>query len=158
MSTLGIALLTSGLTVLVTLIVTHLFNAVVAAPKKIRKQQEEKREEILNAIADVKLSLEGRLEESDKLQQIYQEEIRSDVELLKQGMQATLKNDLKVRYENWLKKGYAPMDARDDLEKMYQVYHGLGKNGVLTKLHDRFMDLPLEKPSKSIRIEEKEIA
>ena len=66
-------------------------------------------------------------------------------------MQATLKNELKIRYENWLKKGYAPIDAKDDLERMYQIYHGLGKNGVLTKLHDQFMDLPLEKPRKQYK-------
>ena len=35
-----------------------------------------------------------------------------DIRLLMRGVQALLKNDLKVRYDYWLDQGYAPEDAR----------------------------------------------
>ena len=38
------------------------------------------------------------------------------------------------------------MDSRDDLENMYQAYHGLGGNSVITELRERFLKLPLQKP------------
>lgn len=36
------------------------------------------------------------------------------------------------------------MDARDDLEKMYQAYHKLGANGVMDAIRKQFMDLPIK--------------
>ena len=67
-----------------------------------------------------------------------------DVRLLKRGIQALLKNDLKVRYDYWIDQDYAPEDAREDLEAEYRVYHALGKNGVMDGRRKKFLDLPLE--------------
>ena len=64
--------------------------------------------------------------------------------LIKKGIQALLKNDLKVRYDYWLDKGYAPEDAREDLEAEYQIYHALGKNGVMDDRRNRFLAQPKE--------------
>ncbi len=69
----------------------------------------------------------------------------ADLQLIKKGIQAILKNDLKVRYEHWIDAGYAPDDARDDLEAEYKVYHSLGKNGVMDGRRARFLSLPTEK-------------
>ena len=65
-----------------------------------------------------------------------------DQQLIKKGIQALLKNDLKVRYDYWLEHGYAPEDARDDLEAEYRIYHSLGKNGVMDSRRKRFLNLP----------------
>ena len=67
-----------------------------------------------------------------------------DVRLLKRGIQALLKNDLKVRYDYWLDQEYAPEDAREDLEAEYLVYHSLGKNGVMDGRRARFLNLPTD--------------
>ena len=67
-----------------------------------------------------------------------------DVRLLKRGIQALLKNDLKVRYDYWLDQEYAPEDAREDLEAEYLVYHSLGKNGVMDGRRAKFLDLPTD--------------
>ena len=67
-----------------------------------------------------------------------------DILLLKKGIQALLKNDLKVRYDFWLDQGYAPEDAREDLEAEYCIYHALGKNGVMDGRRAKFLDLPTE--------------
>lgn len=69
-----------------------------------------------------------------------------DVRLLKKGIQALLKNDLKVRYDYWLDQGYAPEDAREDLEAEYRIYHSLGKNGVMDSRRSNFLDLPKDPP------------
>ena len=70
----------------------------------------------------------------------------ADRQLLKKGIQALLKNDLKVRYDYWMEAGYAPEDAKDDLESEYQIYHSLGKNGVMDSRRERFLKLPTEPP------------
>lgn len=70
----------------------------------------------------------------------------TDQKLIKKGIQALLKNDLKVRYDYWLDQGYAPDDARDDLEAEYCIYHALGKNGVMDGRRKKFLDLPNETP------------
>lgn len=67
-----------------------------------------------------------------------------DILLLKKGIQALLKNDLKVRYDYWLDQKYAPEDAREDLEAEYRIYHALGKNGVMDGRRAKFLDLPTE--------------
>lgn len=69
-----------------------------------------------------------------------------DLRLLKKGIQALLKNDLKVRYDYWIEEGYAPEDAREDLEAEYRIYHSLGKNGVMDGRRSRFLDLPTDTP------------
>ena len=67
-----------------------------------------------------------------------------DFLLLKKGIQALLKNDLKVRYDYWLDQEYAPEDAREDLEAEYRIYHALGKNGVMDSRRANFLALPTE--------------
>ena len=67
-----------------------------------------------------------------------------DMHLLQKGIQALLKNDLKVRYDYWLDQEYAPEDAREDLEAEYRIYHALGKNGVMDGRRAKFLNLPHE--------------
>lgn len=142
----------------VTLIVTALVNWFLNRPKKIKEQREQDKQER----QELKDKQEELLELLKKLQQTQNAEheavskerteilqrlgdIQNGNHLLKKGVQILLKNELKLRYEHWLKKGFAPVDAKDDLEKMYQVYHTLGQNGVLTATHDRFLLLPDER-------------
>ena len=73
---------------------------------------------------------------------------KEDFRLLKKGIQALLKNDLKVRYDYWLEREYAPEDAREDLEAEYRIYHSLGKNGVMDGRRAKFLDLPYENEEK----------
>ena len=72
-----------------------------------------------------------------------------DILLLKKGIQALLKNDLKVRYDYWLDQEYAPEDAREDLEAEYRVYHSLGKNGVMDSRRTNFLELPIDPPEET---------
>ena len=72
-----------------------------------------------------------------------------DMRLLKKGMQALLKNALKVRYDYWLDQKYAPEDAREDLEAEYRVYHSLGENGVMDGRRAKFLNLPTDAPAET---------
>lgn len=77
-----------------------------------------------------------------------EEQIIDDLNLLKKAIQVLLKNDLKVRYDYWIDLGYAPEDAKDDLEKEYIIYHGMGKNGVMDGRRAKVIKLPTEPPEK----------
>ena len=118
--------ITAIITTAVTLIVTLLFNKLVSVPQK--------RTDRLKAVEH------SRKEDLKR--------IETDLTLLKLGVQSMLKNDLKVRYKKWIALGYAPEDAKDDLEDMYQVYHGLGKNGVMDSHRETFLGLPDKPPIK----------
>lgn len=109
---------TSAITVLIGLTVTAVFNGVINLPKK--KKAEEKKKQEVEAKRD------------------------ADTQLIKKALQVILKNHLKVRYEHWIEQGYAPNDARDDLEAEYRIYHSLGKNGVMDSRRARFLSLPTE--------------
>ena len=108
----------TAITVLMGLIITAVFNGIINLPKK-KKAEEKKRQE----------------EEAKR---------EADMQLIKKALQVILKNHLKVRYEHWIEQGYAPNDARDDLEAEYTIYHSLGKNGVMDSRRARFLSLPTE--------------
>lgn len=84
-----------------------------------------------------------------KKRKAEEEKKEDDRQLIKKGLQALLKNDLKVRYDYWLEQGYAPDDARDDLEAEYRIYHALGKNGVMDGRRNRFLNLPSVPPKET---------
>lgn len=61
------------------------------------------------------------------------------------GVQALLRDRMLHSYNKYIDQGYAPIFAKENFENMYQQYHGLGGNGVMTQLHVEFMELPTEK-------------
>lgn len=69
-------------------------------------------------------------------------------ESLKLGVQALLRDKLYDKYDKYTEMGYAPIRARENFENIWQQYHNLGKNGVMDDIHNRFMELPTEKPEK----------
>lgn len=74
---------------------------------------------------------------------------RSDkYESLKLGVQALLRDKLYDKYDKYTELGYAPIRARENFENIWLQYHNLGKNGVMDDIHNRFMELPTEKPEK----------
>lgn len=153
---LGSTLLTTGLTCFVTLLVTYMFNKFTNR-SKVRQEREEKAAQIRKKeLNDVEERLSAAIQEV-RDERIKEREAcgKDHIELMKvvnklstdnsaqnKGLQAVLKDLLKVRYLKWIGAGYAPMDAKDDLEKMYQAYHGLGANGVMDALRAEFLELP----------------
>lgn len=150
------AILTAAGTCFATLLVTYFFNLWANRPKR-KKEEEAKRKQELEEIKNELLS---------KIEEVKQERIaereacgKDHLGLVKMvteiqnsnhaqniGLQAVLKDLLKIRYLEWIHKGYAPMDARDDLERMYQAYHNLGANGIMDGLRKEFISLPVDPP------------
>ena len=125
--------LKTAISVVVTFLLTLFLNGIINLPKKKKKMEEE----VKQAEAKKQKHLDDKLDS-----------IRKDIALCMRANQVTLKNDLKVRYDHWIDLGYAPEDAKDDLEKEYQVYHSLGKNGVMDSRRARFLALPNEAPER----------
>lgn len=155
------AILTAGGTCFATLLVTFIFNWVTNRPKKKKEEEARKEQQRQKELAEMKQELLTKIEEV-KQERIMEREacgkdheglvaivadIRETNRAQNSGLQAVLKDLLKIRYLEWIKKGYAPMDARDDLERMYQSYHELGANGVLTEIRNQFLRLPVDEPS-----------
>lgn len=140
-------MLISVATAALTLIVTTVVNYILNSPKRLKDKKESEKQEILDKIDEVKEHLSARDDRQDE----QREKLHADVGLLKVGTQIMLKNDLKLRYEHWLSKGYAPIDSKEDLEKMYQAYHSLGANGVMDGMRTAFLALPNERIVKNKR-------
>lgn len=141
---LGTQLLVTAITAAVTVVVTTLINYLLSAPRKFKQQRAQEMAELNHKIDNLETSINNKLEAQSEAQR----KNSADIDLLKLGNQAIIKNELKLRYENWLKRGYAPVDAKDDLERMYGIYHKLGANGVLDHMRDQFLNLPVERVTK----------
>lgn len=155
------AILTAAGTCFATLLVTFVFNWFTNRPKKRREEEAKREEQRKIELKELKDELLAKIEEV-KQERITEREacgkdhiglvnLVTDIQRTNKaqniGLQAVLKDLLKIRYLEWIHRGYAPMDARDDLEKMYQAYHGLNGNGVVTELRNRFLELPIEPSS-----------
>lgn len=63
---------------------------------------------------------------------------------LELGVQALLRDRMIHSYNKYIGLGYAPIFAKENFTNMYEQYHELGANGVMTALYDEFMNLPVE--------------
>ena len=70
------------------------------------------------------------------------------VKALKKGVQALLRAQMINDYNKWTDRGYAPLYARQNYENLWVQYEALGDNGVISDLHDKFLKLPTEIPTK----------
>ena len=69
----------------------------------------------------------------------------TESQALKLGIQALLRSQMISDYNAWMKRGYAPIYARENFEDCWKQYHALGANGIIKDLHQKFMDLPTDK-------------
>ena len=64
------------------------------------------------------------------------------------GLQSSLRVDLRKIWEECRKKGFAEDSDRADFLNLYDKYHNLGSNGVMDNIKDSLLNLPLEKQQK----------
>lgn len=107
--------------------------------KLARQQLENNRKEDLLKIVNnaMTLSIEPALKKLDNIQE--------DMNHIKIGLQASLRNDLYQLYNSCSRKGFADIQDREDFENIYQQYHQLGANGVMDNIRKKFLNLPIEK-------------
>lgn len=62
---------------------------------------------------------------------------------MNEGVQAVLRDRILQCCEHFQELGYAGVHDRENVEHMYNAYHKLGGNGMVTDLYNRFRTLPL---------------
>lgn len=73
---------------------------------------------------------------------------KHEIEALKLGMQALLRAKMIDDYQTWRNvPGGVPISVKDSFENIWKQYEALGKNGVMTDTHERFMALPISDES-----------
>ena len=70
----------------------------------------------------------------------------AQIKAVKKGVQALLRAQLIADYNKYTDLGYAPIYARQNFENCWSNYHGLGENGVMDDIHQKFLQLPTEPP------------
>lgn len=63
---------------------------------------------------------------------------------LKYGMQAMLRDVLLKRYKEISADGYATYEEKENYQHLYEQYKALGGNGVMDKVYDTIINLPLK--------------
>jgi hypothetical protein len=61
---------------------------------------------------------------------------------LRDGMKALLMRQIQDECEAAVNQGYCPVEVKKTIDQMYQAYHSLGGNGIITGLRDDTMRLP----------------
>lgn len=64
---------------------------------------------------------------------------------LRDGMRSLLRRQIVDDCERALRDGYCSTATKDTIEDMYQSYHALGGNGVVTHLKAQAMNVPTVK-------------
>lgn len=64
------------------------------------------------------------------------------IKIIMAAYQATLKDRLMQLYHKAMKYGCISDDDIEMFEALYNAYHSLGKNGVMTSRHDAVLKLP----------------
>ena len=61
---------------------------------------------------------------------------------VKNGMIALLRNEIVRIYEKYTKLGYCPSYMKENIKEMYDNYHRLGGNGMVSTMVDKLYQLP----------------
>ena len=64
---------------------------------------------------------------------------------LKNGMKALLRNEIIRIYDKQEKLNYCPSYMKENIKEMYENYHKLGGNGMITKIVNKLYELPNSK-------------
>lgn len=85
------------------------------------------------------------LQAKEKIKQKEREEDRARDVAIEQGLRAMLRDRILQACEYHNKVGFADSKARTNMQMMYEAYHQLGGNGVVTDAYNNFRNLPLFK-------------
>ena len=63
---------------------------------------------------------------------------------LKKGLKSLLRNEIIRIYEKYINLGYCPSYMKENTSEMYNNYHKLGGNGMITSMMEYLYKLPNE--------------
>lgn len=70
---------------------------------------------------------------------------QTENQALRDGMKALLRRQIIMDCEQALREGFCPTATKDTIEDMYNAYHALGGNGVVTHLKAQALNVPTVK-------------
>lgn len=109
--------------------VASMFLYVVKRTKSVIQYVESEKQfhrHLKESIGDIQKIL-NKISESDNIQS--------------EGLQCVLREHLLESMEKSIHKGYADDHVRENVEKMFKAYRGLGGNGVVKSIHEQFATL-----------------
>lgn len=75
--------------------------------------------------------------------------MKAENDAIADGIQALLRSEIIDKYNYYKGKGYCPIYAKENMEKLYEPYHVLGGNDVATKLVNEALDMKTEKENEN---------
>lgn len=113
--------------------ILSLFSIVLTAAigivvKRMNDRNEERKREDAQREAEVKEAERNRREEYDAL---------------KDGIIAILRDRIIQADVHFSDRGHATISQKDNVQMMYDAYHRLGGNGIVTKSYRHIMELPV---------------
>ena len=67
---------------------------------------------------------------------------RKKTHAIQDGLQSLLRAEVIRQHEKYTERGFCPIYAKDALRRVYESYHALGGNGVITDLYKDIIALP----------------
>ena len=71
------------------------------------------------------------------------EKFQTEYDAMNEGVQAVLRDRILERCTYHERLVYADVHDRENIEPMYEAYHNLGGNGMVTDLYNKFRTLPI---------------
>lgn len=71
----------------------------------------------------------------------------TDEALNKKANQALLRDRLRALYKEYMNQGWVDIDDKSNYSNMYDIYHSLGKNGVMDEMCKQVLKLPTKPPT-----------
>lgn len=82
--------------------------------------------------------IKARIAESER----RQDELKTQNEAIKKGIQALLRDRLLQGYCFYEERGWATYEEKSNMENLHTQYAALGQNGIMDSRHAHFIDLP----------------
>ncbi len=101
---------------------------------------------ISSAISAIMEAFSAKWRKKTKAAIEEQERQRREMEALKNGVEALLRNAIIDSYNHYEEKEYIPIYGMENILNMYKPYHDLGGNGTVTNLIEILKELPTEPP------------
>ena len=71
------------------------------------------------------------------------EKFQTEYDGMNEGVQAVLRDRILQCCTYHQELGYADVHERENMQHMYEAYHKLGGNGMITDIYEKFRKLPL---------------
>lgn len=131
-------LIITAVTGTITWIISNALNALKQRSLKYKGMKKKEYEDMVSDIANKVVA--------GAFQPLEQEinTIKQDISKLKEGTQASLRNDLLKTYNHCNRQGYKTKEEMQDFVDMFDAYRKLDGNSFIIELNKEFKNIPLK--------------